>query len=77
VTEHIALVRRTSVVTTTETTNTYTCDLCGTEVPRDELHRFGLVQIHEGEVTYYSNPETTGDHRVTYATPASDVRSRS
>ena len=51
------------MATATETTNTYTCDLCGTKVPRDELHRFGLVQIHEGEVSYYSNPGITGPPR--------------
>jgi hypothetical protein len=51
------------VATTTTTTSTYRCDLCNTEVPLDQLHRFGLVQIGEGEVTYYHNPEITGPPR--------------
>ena len=51
------------MATTTKTTTTYKCDLCKTEVPRDQLHRFGLVQIDEGEVTHYRNPEITGPPR--------------
>jgi len=48
---------------TTPSTTAYVCDLCKKQVPRDQLHRFGLVQIDEGEITYYRNPEITGPSR--------------
>ncbi len=35
------------MATTSRTTYTHTCDLCGAEHPRGELHGLGLVGVHD------------------------------
>jgi hypothetical protein len=47
------------MATTSKTSYTHTCDLCGAEHPRDGLRRFGLVAIREGDITF-RNPEIQG-----------------
>jgi hypothetical protein len=49
------------VATKTENTTTYSCDLCKAQVPRDQLHRFGLVEVTD--IIYHSNPPITGSSR--------------
>ena len=49
------------MATKTEATTTYSCDLCKAQVPRDQLHRFGLVEVTD--ITYHSNPQITGSSR--------------
>jgi len=48
------------MATTSRTTYTYTCDLCGTAHPRHDLRRFGLVTISEGGPASSRNPEIQG-----------------
>ena len=39
------------MATSSKTTYTHTCDLCGAGQPRSDLRRFGLVAITEGSIT--------------------------
>ena len=48
------------MATTSRTTYTHTCDLCGTAHPRHDLRRFGLVTISEGGPVSSRNPEIQG-----------------
>lgn len=48
------------MATSSKTTYTHTCDLCGAEHPRGDLRRFGLVTITEDRPVSSRNPEIQG-----------------
>ena len=47
------------MATTSKTTYTHTCDLCGAEATRGDLRRLGRTGINE-ECVIIRNPELTG-----------------
>jgi len=47
------------VATTSKTTYTHTCDLCGAECARDDLRRLGWIDVSEGNISI-RNPELRG-----------------
>ena len=47
------------MATTSKTTYTHTCDLCGGEGARGDLRRLGRVDISEGDIII-RNPELKG-----------------